>query len=148
MAVADRSPDLELQIVRTLGGQRPRAIIIAGSPIEGAGEGGVAGARELLARGVDGIEVAFAVNDMMAIGAMTAFRDAGRTPGSDIAVAGFDDIASAVDVVPALTSVRVALRDVGIQAMQLALADDNPGVVPIGAEVVLRDSTPAITRLG
>jgi len=82
----------------------------------------------------------------MAIGAMTGLRDAGLTPGRDIAVAGFDDIASAVDVVPALTSVRVALRDVGLQAMRLALADEHPGVVSIPAEVVLRDSTPLRSR--
>ncbi|WP_205857205.1 LacI family DNA-binding transcriptional regulator, partial [Phytoactinopolyspora endophytica] len=36
MAVADRSAESELNIVRTLRGQRPRAIILAGSRIEGA----------------------------------------------------------------------------------------------------------------
>ncbi|MDG6107650.1 LacI family DNA-binding transcriptional regulator [Dactylosporangium aurantiacum] len=38
MAVADRSPGLELQIVRTLRGHRPRAIVVAGSRIDGSGE--------------------------------------------------------------------------------------------------------------
>jgi LacI family transcriptional regulator len=36
MAVAERSSQHELQIVRTLRGQRPRAIIITGSRIDGA----------------------------------------------------------------------------------------------------------------
>jgi LacI family transcriptional regulator len=41
VAVADRSPDRELQIVRTLRGQRPRVIIIAGSRIDGSDPEGV-----------------------------------------------------------------------------------------------------------
>jgi LacI family transcriptional regulator len=36
LAVSDHSPDLELQIVRTLRGQRPRAILIAGTRVAGA----------------------------------------------------------------------------------------------------------------
>jgi LacI family transcriptional regulator len=37
MAVTERSPELELRIVRTLRGQRPRAVVIAGSRVEGSG---------------------------------------------------------------------------------------------------------------
>jgi DNA-binding LacI/PurR family transcriptional regulator len=88
------------------------------------------------------IEVIFAVNDVMAIGAMTAVREAGLVPGRDIAVAGFDDIDAASDVTPTLTSVRVPLRDLGRRALELALTDDAPGIVEIQVEVVLRESTP------
>ncbi|MFC4006043.1 substrate-binding domain-containing protein [Nonomuraea purpurea] len=77
----------------------------------------------------------------MAIGAMTAFRDAGVIPGVDLAVAGFDDVGSAVDVVPALTTVAVPLREAGLSAMRLALSDDD-GDARMPAEVVLRESTP------
>jgi LacI family transcriptional regulator len=243
LAVADWSPDLELQIIRTLRGQRPRAIVIAGSRIDGTAtgtalteeleayratggritmisqdglpfdtlaidnrggarrlalalvergyrtfalvhgadtirtsrdrrrgflaglrqagirvdgrhsievafsrQGGMAGARTLVAQGLSGVEAVFAVTDMMAIGAMTAFRDAGLTPGRDIAVAGFDDIGPAVDVVPALTTVRVPLREVGLTAIRLALSGEAHGVVRIPTEVVLRDSTPVRRR--
>ncbi|MEU0026891.1 LacI family DNA-binding transcriptional regulator [Streptomyces sp. NPDC006335] len=240
MAVAGRSPERELQIVRTLRGMRPRAIILAGSRIDGSGtrdllleeldayqqaggsvvltsqhdlpfstvsidnyggarqlaralvglgyrrfavvragiglrtsrdrctgfveglrefgidvderfvveaefsrRGGCEAARELVERGLDGTELVFAVNDVMAIGVMTAFRDAGLVPGQDIAVAGFDDIGPAVDVAPALTSVTVPLRRVGICAMELALSDENARrIVPVSTEVVLRGSTP------
>jgi LacI family transcriptional regulator len=242
MAVSDRSPERELQIVRTLRGHRPRAIILTGSRIDGAGTrdalveelaayrtaggsvvmisqpelpfptvaidnaggarrlaqalvgrgyrrfaviraadrirtsrdryqgfvtglreaglrepfvveaeftraGGYAAARDLASRGgladEGGLEVVFAVNDVMAIGAMTAFRDAGLVPGADVAVAGFDDIASAVDVAPALTSVSVPLRAVGEHAIELALSEADPTrVVPVATTVTLRESTP------
>jgi LacI family transcriptional regulator len=67
-------------------------------------------------------------------------------PGEDIAVAGFDDISSAIDVAPALTSVAVPLQKVGRTAMNLALHRDNaPEVIQISTSVVLRDSTPRRT---
>ncbi|MEH0421344.1 LacI family DNA-binding transcriptional regulator [Streptomyces sp. B21-083] len=239
MAVADRSPERELQIVGTLRGMRPRVIIMTGSRVDGADaralveelhayreaggsvvlisqhdlpfhtvsidnyggarqlaralvglgyrrlavvragtglrtsrdrcsgfveglrefgidvderlvveaefsrRGGRAAARELLQQGLDGTELVFAVSDVMAIGVMTALRDAGLVPGRDIAVAGFDDIGPAVDVVPELTSVNVPLQQVGLRAMELALSDDDaPRIVPVATNVVLRASTP------
>jgi LacI family transcriptional regulator len=110
----------------------------------GAGNGGLLGG--LLGGGGGpvaggGLEAIFAVNDVMAIGAMTALREAGLRPGRDMAVAGFDDIDAARDVTPTLTSVRVPLRDLGRRAVELALAGD-PGIVQVPVEVVLRDSTP------
>ncbi|GAA4987156.1 LacI family DNA-binding transcriptional regulator [Nonomuraea thailandensis] len=105
-------------------------------------EGGHEAARRLVERGFEDVEAVFAVNDVMAIGAMTAFRDAGVLPGRDIGVAGFDDIASTVDVVPALTSVAVPLREAGLSAMRLALSDDAPEEIRLPATVVLRESTP------
>jgi len=79
---------------------------------------------------------------VMAIGAMSALRDAGVVPGRDVAVAGFDDIDAASDVSPALTTVRVPLREAGRQALELALSGADDTVVRIPAEVVLRASTP------
>jgi LacI family transcriptional regulator len=239
MAVADRSPELELRIVRALRGQRPRCIVIAGSRIDGAGTQDslvgeleayrVAGgrvavisqpglpfttlsvdnaggarrlARSLVERGyrrfavvhggdairtsrerrtgflaglaecgltvadqhavevdftreggyeaaralsdLDGLEAIFAVTDVMAIGVMSGLRDAGLVPGRDLAVAGFDDIAATADVVPALTSVAVALQDVGRRAVRAALDDMPATVITVPADVVLRDSTPPL----
>ncbi len=106
--------------------------------------GGYEAARKLADRGAGEVEIVFAVSDVMAIGAMTAFRDAGLVPGEDIAVAGFDDIDSAVDVTPALTSVAVPLREAGRAAMRLALGGGPaPDAVQISTRVVLRESTPS-----
>lgn len=243
MAVADRSPGLELQIVRTLRGHRPRAIVVAGSRVDGSGEraplieeleayrasggrvavisqsdlpfptlaidngggarrlalelagigyrrfavvhgddairtsrdrrtafaaglreaglaldpgceiatdfsraGGYAAAGRLAELARDGVEAAFVVTDVMAIGAMTGLRAAGLRPGPDLAVAGFDDIEAAGEVTPQLTSVRAPLREMGRRAVEMALSGGPAGVVDVPVEVVLRDSTPPRRR--
>lgn len=103
--------------------------------------GGHRAMSELLAAG-DLPECVFAVSDVMAIGAMAALREAGITPGTEVAVAGFDDIPLVADVTPALTSVALPLADIGARALELALADDPSPAVPVAAEVRLRASTP------
>lgn len=106
-------------------------------------DGGYAGMRELLEREPD-VELVFAVNDVMAVGAMAALRDAGRQVGSDVAVAGFDDIVTLRDVSPGLTTVRLPLDELGAQATELALSGPTSGatVVDVSGEVVVRESTP------
>lgn len=60
-------------------------------------------------------------NDEMAIGALTVLRAAKlRIPGQ-VAVTGFDDIALARHVRPALTTVHQPMRDLGEQAVQMLL---------------------------
>jgi LacI family transcriptional regulator len=95
--------------------------------------------------GIDGLEIVFAVTDVMAIGAMTALRERGiRVPG-EVAVVGFDDIPSAQDAYPALTTVRVPLESAGERAIELALSGPRKKhvVVDVATEVVLRESSPA-----
>lgn len=88
----------------------------------------------------------FAVTDVMALGAMAAMRDAGLTPGADIAVAGFDDIPLVQDVTPSLTTVALPLAEIGARALELALADspeaDSSLAEPFAGTVALRASTP------
>ncbi|MFF2631769.1 LacI family DNA-binding transcriptional regulator [Microbacterium sp. NPDC058021] len=97
-----------------------------------------------LADGVEPHTLVFAVSDVVAIGAMSAVRAAGRDPGTDIAFAGFDDIATSRDVTPALTTVRVPLSDVGLETFRAATEPDwTPQQLPL--EVRLRDSTPPLS---
>ncbi|WP_372419879.1 substrate-binding domain-containing protein [Actinotalea solisilvae] len=86
----------------------------------------------------------FAVDDVMAVGAMAAARELGRRVPGDVAVAGFDDITTLRDITPALTTVRIPLVDVGIAAAELSLAapSSEPRLVHVGGTVVLRESTP------
>ncbi|TKJ95460.1 LacI family transcriptional regulator [Plantibacter flavus] len=107
-------------------------------------DGGRQGAAELLQLGLDDVDLVFAVNDVMAIGAMSAFRAAGLRLPEDLAVAGYDDIATSRDVTPALTTVAVPLEAVGEHAVRLALdpATDSTTTEPVGATVLLRESTP------
>ncbi|WP_210418137.1 LacI family DNA-binding transcriptional regulator [Ruania zhangjianzhongii] len=109
-------------------------------------DGGYAGMAELLRSGPK-VQAVFAVNDVMAMGAMAAARDAGLTVGADIGVAGFDDIHTLRDVTPGLSTVAVPLPEVGRLATHLALqpSSEKPLVEQVQVEVVLRDSTPPLT---
>jgi LacI family transcriptional regulator len=60
-------------------------------------------------------------NDEMAIGGMAILRKQKLRIGSDVAVTGFDDIASARHVRPSLTTVRQPMRQVGEEAVRLLL---------------------------
>jgi LacI family transcriptional regulator len=80
----------------------------------------------------------FATNDVMA-----AFRARGIAVPDDVAVAGFDDIATLRDLVPSLTTVHLPLEEMGVRAAELALntAGRSPRVISVRGEVVLREST-------
>lgn len=85
----------------------------------------------------------FAVNDVMAIGAIAAFRGNGLHVPDDVQVAGFDDIPTLRDFVPGLTTVRLPLDEIGSSAVRLVLddADGAPHEVSVAGDVVLREST-------
>ncbi|PRX48565.1 LacI family transcriptional regulator [Prauserella shujinwangii] len=106
-------------------------------------DGGHAAMTELLARGLRATCV-FAVTDVMAIGALTAVREAGlRVPG-DVSLAGFDDIPVVRDLTPPLTTVALPLEELGERAMELAIRDNRgkrSRVVRLPGEVVVRAST-------
>lgn len=63
----------------------------------------------------------FAANDAMAVGLLSALQEAGLRVPDDIAVAGFDDIPIARFLTPALTTVRLAIADLGDLAVQRLL---------------------------
>jgi len=63
----------------------------------------------------------FAANDSMAIGAMSALREAGLRIPEDMAVAGFDDIPIARYTSPPLTSVHVSIAELGGRAVETLL---------------------------
>ncbi|MDR0417362.1 MAG: LacI family transcriptional regulator [Propionibacteriaceae bacterium] len=89
-------------------------------------------------------DVVFAVNDVMALGALAAARDVGAEVPESVALAGFDDIPTLRDVVPRLTTVAIPLTQVGEWATALALSqpEAEARVRTVPAEVVVRDSTP------
>jgi LacI family transcriptional regulator len=106
-------------------------------------DAGYAAMTAVIERGLGGIELVFAVNDVMAIGAMAALRDRGIDVPGRVAVAGFDGISTARDVYPPLTTVRVALEEAGAAAVALVLGEPCVAVADIPASVELRGSTPA-----
>jgi LacI family transcriptional regulator len=63
----------------------------------------------------------FAVNDFAAIGALGAIRDHGLTPGTDIAVVGYNDVSVAAELPIPLTTVRSPMREMGRLAVELLI---------------------------
>ncbi|WP_193596995.1 LacI family DNA-binding transcriptional regulator [Microbacterium sp. YJN-G] len=106
-------------------------------------DSGAAAMAEALADGIDEGTLVFALSDVVAIGAMTAIRDAGRSVGADIAVCGFDDVPVARDVSPQLTTVHVPLSELGYEAFR-ATVDTEWEQAPIALEVRVRASTPGV----
>lgn len=64
-----------------------------------------------------GATAIFAANDSMAIGAIAAFTEDGRTVPGDMAVAGFDDIPIGRYLTPSLSSVSVPVSEIGNRAI-------------------------------
>ena len=122
----------------------PRAplTVVAGDFTE---ESGYRAGHELLAQ-AERPQAVFAANDMMAVGCLAAFKDAGVQVPEDIALAGFDDIPITRYVTPALTTVRVRIADFGRLALE-RLADvverpgqETPSADTLGFEIVVRDT--------
>jgi LacI family transcriptional regulator len=100
----------------------------------------------ILAAGEPRPDCVFAVTDVMALGALARLRAGGLQVPADIALAGFDDIATLRDVHPPLTTVRLPLKRMGEMAASLVLSEADPAqhaprVIPVPGEVILRDST-------
>lgn len=113
---------------------------------------GYAAARRLLSQRIAFTAVA-AANDLMAIGMLRAFRDAGVAVPDDVSVMGFDDIPAAGDLTPQLSTIRIDLGRVGQAAVDLGLGGQNARTeTTVGVELVARESAGPpprrATRLG
>jgi len=106
-------------------------------------ESGAALMAQALEQGVPPGTLVFGMSDVVALGAISAIRAAGREIGSDIAVCGFDDVPASGDVTPALTTVRLPLNEAGYQAFR-AIVDDDWVQSPLPVEVIVRGSTPGV----
>lgn len=80
--------------------------------------GGYLGMQELLRRPAYPRAV-FAANDMMAMGALIALREAGLRVPEDVAVMGYDDIPAAKLFSPSLTTIRLPQEQLGRRAAEL-----------------------------
>jgi LacI family transcriptional regulator len=65
------------------------------------------------------VTAVFAANDLMAIGAMIAIREAGLSIPEDIAVVGFDDIPAARLISPPLTTITQFEQQLGQRAAEM-----------------------------
>jgi DNA-binding LacI/PurR family transcriptional regulator len=94
--------------------------------------------QKLLASG-EPLTALFAFNDISAIGAIQALREAGRRIPEDVSVVGFDDIQSAAFQNPGLTTVKQPLRQMGGLAAETLLQRINsPVKQPYPKEIIVQ----------
>jgi len=92
----------------------------------------------------------FAYNDLAAIGAIRAIREAGLEVPTDVSVVGFDDIEAANYHSPTLTTVRQPLKEMGeiaaktlMQAIESKRGADEIAIKP---QLMVRQSTVAARK--
>lgn len=92
-------------------------------------------------------DAVFSANDMMAVGAMSAIRDAGARVPDDIALVGFDNVPITALLQPALTTMAMPLREFGESAARLleeqlaSAGEHSPAQLAFSAELVVRESS-------
>jgi LacI family transcriptional regulator len=88
----------------------------------------------------------FAANDLMALGAMTAIREANLRIPDDIALIGIDDIPAAKLVHPSLTTVSQMQENIGRRAAEMLFeringtAPTTPRKVEMPFKLIVRES--------
>ena len=119
--------------MREGGVSHTRALEVQGDFTEPAGYQGAQTVLEMRPRPT----AVFVANDVMAVGALGALREAGLRVPADMAVAGFDDIAMARHLTPPLTTVHVDAYQLGERALQRLLRRDAGEPAPGRSHEVL-----------
>lgn len=85
----------------------------------------------------------FCANDFIALGAMRALDEHGRTVGKDVRVIGFDGIATGAYAQPPLTTIEQDYRRAGemlVEALIATLKGEKPDVAPVPVRLLQRAS--------
>ena len=119
----------------------PRLVMYSNFRVDGGRQAGAA-----LLDQADRPTAIFAFNDSMAIGAAQAARARGLRLPADLSIVGFDDTSESEIVVPALTTVRQPLAEMGRTAVSILLRQiENRRFEPLRVELetklIVRDST-------
>ncbi|ANY09935.1 LacI family transcriptional regulator [Pseudonocardia sp. HH130630-07] len=114
--VADRLAGVEDALVEA--GMAPGALAVHHAAF--TRDGGAAAAHELLDARPD-LTALLALNDAMAVGALSVLRSRGIGVPTEVSVAGFDDVSFAADLAPGLTTVRLPMAQMGAWALDLAM---------------------------
>lgn len=96
------------------------------------------------------VDALFAINDLMAFGAMQAVRRLGMGVPEDIAIAGYDDSPLAAITLPGLTSVHQSHEEIAFLASELLLdlIDEQAGGTPRRRETRAIAIQPRLVRRG
>lgn len=143
-----RNPDIRyssfMESIRKYGLDEDPDLIVDGFyPYDTTHRSGYESMQKLLARETR-VTAVFTTNDLMAIGAMKAIKDAGLHINEDISVAGCDDIFLTECVTPSLTTLRTNTQEMGRVAMGLilnGLKEKNPARIKLDVDLIIRGST-------
>ena len=97
---------------------------------------------KLLERRPD-LDAVFVASDVMALGALSALRRAGRRVPEDVAIGGFDDSSAALAARPALTTIRQPYDRISSEMVRLLLAaidGEQQSAVILPTDLVRRES--------
>ncbi|MFB6612618.1 LacI family DNA-binding transcriptional regulator [Streptomyces sp. NPDC085524] len=125
-------------------------LTLSGLPLLGVEPGqftedGGAGAMERLLRAHPDPDAVFAASDAMAIGALRTLRERGLRVPEDVAVIGFDDLASARHTSPPLTTVHQPVRALGQEMARMlirAIEGHRPSPLILPTRLTVRESAP------
>jgi LacI family transcriptional regulator len=92
----------------------------------------------------------FALNDLMALGALRAAAEAGCSVPGDLAVVGYDDLEIAHFTNPPLTTIAQPKKEIGVQAVNLLVdrmirRNNPPSRLLLPPELIVRRSTQALS---
>ena len=148
IAIASGSPDLNTVVDRMAGvaaALKEAGRSMADLPVvhtDFTRDGGVAATEQILRDHPDTTAI-IALNDAMAMGALSTLRAHGVPVPERMSVVGFDDVSVAADLAPSLTTIRLPMTDMGKMALALALRPPTarPRRRSTGHTLVVRDST-------
>ncbi len=89
----------------------------------------------------------FCHNDVLAVGAMHAIRNAGLSVPHDVSIVGYDDTSASAHLSPPLTTLFFSRLEMGRQAATMLFraigqeADDEPYIAEVPVELIVREST-------
>lgn len=125
-----------------LGLDRDASLVVAGNFMQ---QGGFEAAKQLVELPNPPTAI-FAANDISAVGALSAIREAKLNVPADISLVGFDDVSVSDHVHPRLTTVRQPIPQMARAAVNTLLAmiaglEPPASRIVLPAELVVRDST-------
>jgi len=97
-------------------------------------------AREFLKTPMD-VDVLVCATDRIAMGALHALDGIGLSVPGEVAVVGFDDISSASEFIPSLTTVRQPLEQMVRQAFQTIMESLHPQAIRFPGKLIPRETT-------
>jgi len=93
----------------------------------------------------------FALNDLMALGALRAAAEAGYSVPRDLAVVGYDDLELSQFTNPPLTTIAQPKKEIGVQAVSLLVSrmsqrSRDPSRLVLAPELIIRGSTKELNQ--